>query len=108
MNDFLLYFDQDCKPITYEEWIESFKDISYKIIKKDNVGPYIISTVWLGINHQFLPAESPMIFETMIFCEDKKDELYHEMQRYTYKEQAIEGHDEMVQRCMVKLGMHSE
>lgn len=100
-----LYFDKKCQPITQNNWCALWEDLSYRRIKEDWIGPYRISTVWLGINHQFWPDAPPLIFETMIFRDnDKRDELDLEMQRYTYEYEAIKGHEEMVKKCIDILG----
>jgi hypothetical protein len=58
-----------------------------------------ISTIWLGINHNFNPQGPPLIFETMIFWEDVKtpetailgEDLYQE--RYATEDEAKAGHE---------------
>ena len=50
-----------------------------------------VSTVFLGINHQYEPGGPPLIFETMVFPEEARlREL--DMKRYSTEEQAVEGH----------------
>jgi hypothetical protein len=52
----------------------------------DDVGEARVSTVFLGIDHGFLGV--PMLYETMIFG----GPLDQYQERYTLREQAIEGH----------------
>lgn len=40
-----------------------------RIVKREEVGPYLISTVFLGLDHNFSEHGPPLLFETMIFCD---------------------------------------
>ena len=51
-----------------------------------------ISTVFLGLNHNFLNEGPPLLFETMVFG-GVADE---EMQRYETWDEAVAGHAEMI------------
>jgi hypothetical protein len=65
------------------------------VIKQENIGNYEVSTVYVGLDMGlFNPL--PLIFETMIFCDDADDPLYLWQERYTYKDQALEGHERAV------------
>lgn len=52
-----------------------------------------ISTVWLGLNHNFSRNGPPLIFETMVFG----GALDGYQERYSTKELAAEGHARWVQ-----------
>lgn len=91
--------------ISVYEWAELCMNKDYKILKRDIIGPYLISTVWLGRDHSFgcfFGQENdidhiPIIFETMIF----KDESGYEdidMKRYSTEEEAFVGHEVMVKQ----------
>lgn len=58
------------------------------------VGPYHISTVFLGIDHGFTVEGPPILFETMVFCQGSRSDL--EMERYATWAEAVEGHNQMV------------
>lgn len=60
-----------------------------------------ISTVWLGLDHSFLPSESPKIFETMVFS-DRKD-LDGYMERYSTEQEAIDGHKKICEEMNKKV-----
>ncbi len=83
-----MYYDKQGKEITLAEWSQNFSDIDYKIVKKDIIGDYCISTIWLGVDQ--------VIFETMIFTKDKDDELDMYQERYTTEEEALAGHERAV------------
>ncbi len=88
------YYDIDTNPITIHEWGALFEDRDYRRIGETIIGPYRISTVWLGMDHSIFGIQ-PTIFETMIFgdaIEIPDDELGGYQERYTYKHQAIAGH----------------
>ena len=52
-----------------------------------------VSTVFLGIDHNFGEGK-PLLFETMVFG-GKLDE---ETERYSTWEEAVEGHNHMVEK----------
>lgn len=86
------YFDIDGNPITVAEWGILHLDQSYtRIGRQEFEGNIYVSTVWLGINHQWRDGP-PIIFETMIFS---KNDLYpygDEQMRYSTKAEAEKGH----------------
>lgn len=53
-----------------------------------------VSTVFLGLDHRFGDGP-PLIFETMVFGGTLSDE----MDRYSTRAEAVEGHKAMVERC---------
>ena len=86
------YFDQDGKPITHAQWLDTWGEIENRIIARTQDGRFLISTVWLGLNHQYGDGP-PLKFETMIFDEQNNGEDIG-CQRYSTKEQAIAGHED--------------
>ena len=59
------------KKLTLEEWIQYLVqnpgcDLITRIAL-DYVGKIKISTVFIGIDHQFLKSGPPLLFETMVF-----------------------------------------
>lgn len=62
------------------------------IIARDTVGDAVVSTVFLGLDHQFGDGP-PLVFETMIFGGEHDQEQW----RYSTIEEAREGHDRAVQ-----------
>jgi hypothetical protein len=59
-----------------------------KAVKQEHVDDVFISTVFLGLDHAWLDASSPLLWETMIF--GGEHDQYQE--RYTSYEDALEGH----------------
>lgn len=97
------YYDLDGQPIGMDEWghLMGLKhaarrastdgwttpDVDPTRIGYDEIGDTHVSTVWLGLNHNWAGGP-PLIFESMIFGGD------HDgwQDRYTTKEQAVAGH----------------
>ncbi len=88
-------FDRQGRPISLMEWCKLFEDREYAIVgclEEDRDGEHLlISTVWLGLNHNWGPGK-PLIFETMIFGGP-----YNEWQmRWSTEEDALKGHEAVV------------
>jgi hypothetical protein len=67
-------------------WAEWFEDPSNRVIAKTMVGPIEVSTVFLGLDHNWGSGE-PILFETMIFGIPEGDkENYYERRCATYEE----------------------
>lgn len=100
-----LYFDRKGRPINM--WIAA--ELKYRpgspyervgdTYLTGRLGPASISTVWLGSNHSFRRDTPPLIFETMIFCDDEDWNL--SCWRYATKREAEIGHRQIVR--LVKL-----
>lgn len=101
------YYDFDAKPITRERWVElwTLKQAARRGVPggetspgedptrvgSDHIGEAWVSTVWLGLDHSFT-GTPPLVFETLIF--GGEHDQY--MRRYSTKDQARAGHDEIV------------
>ena len=57
----------------------------------DPDGVYV-STVFLGLDHNFMGVGPPLLWESLVFG----GEYDGEMRRYTSKEEALRGHKELV------------
>lgn len=94
---FKLDKDNNVIPCTLYEWgefLEEARTNGKKIVKQEEVKGKFISTVFLGLNHNFYKG-GPLIFETMVFEEGKDGgplgyEIYCE--RYSTWKEAEEGH----------------
>jgi len=91
----LKYYDRAGQPITMDEWGNLLvKDISARVVAKDDFrvagGPVCVSTVWLGLDHQWGDGP-PLIFETMVFG----GSIEGEMERYSTEAEALAGHAAM-------------
>jgi hypothetical protein len=95
----LCYRDKEGKELTIEQLEPLLRDPDYKVIKQEQIGKYFISTVWLGVPH----GMGCHYFETMVFLtpeavEDRRESLGKTMECYRYctKEEALEGHLEVI------------
>lgn len=104
------WFDRQGQPMEMLAWAEKFGDMDYKVVAQHWVRGWMVSTVWIGLNHNFNPfSQGPaLIFETMIFppgdespegmfCEDYCD-------RYPTEAAAHAGHDRALSYLREKLG----
>ncbi|MBO0743597.1 MAG: hypothetical protein J2P43_01165 [Candidatus Dormibacteraeota bacterium] len=96
-----LWYSPDGDPITVEEW-ERF--LHGEVWEREHlltqVSPDVrVSTVWLGLNHDWDPDRPALIFETMIFGGVYDQEQW----RYSTREQAHAGHEEAVRQARAGL-----
>lgn len=61
------YFDREGRPITLMEYGRLFSNLQYRVLYHHRFKNFLLSTVWLGINHNFSMRGPPVIFETMVF-----------------------------------------
>lgn len=59
------------------------------MVGRDHIGEVLVSTVFLGINHNFLGEGRPILFETMVFG----GEHDQEQERYCTEQEALAGHE---------------
>ena len=90
-----LYYNRQGEPIGLHEWADLMEDAEYRLVANTEVGPYRISTVWLGLDHSWSSIVGgpgvPIIFETMVFGGGGEIQ-----QRYDTEAQARRGHDAIV------------
>jgi hypothetical protein len=101
----LAYYDMDGKPITQEEWVRQYEQ---NVVKQDFLpNGFVVSTIWLGIDHSFRhwkgpPSEHiPIIFETLVF-NDPKFSGECDGRRYSTKAEAEAGHAEFAMKWRIK------
>jgi hypothetical protein len=90
------WYDRDGEPIPILVATDLLQDPDYKVVQQDvfihEGEPVQVSTVWLGLDHNWWPGGPKRIFETMIF--GGKHDL--EQWRYDTEENARHGHSEVV------------
>lgn len=77
------------------QWAQWFETTD-RIVKQVSVNGAKVSTVFLGLDHNFSRSGPPLVFETMVFG----GPMDQEQQRYSTWEEAEAGHDEMVARMV--------
>lgn len=93
------YYAKDGTPITFDEWCKSTTDETKRVALTELPGKGRVSTVWLGLNHQYGDGP-PLIFETMVFPEGSWSE--DDCDRYSTLAEAEAGHARMVEKWRAK------
>ena len=75
----------------WAEWFEHHRD--EKRVAVDYFGEVMVSTVFLGLDHNFLSEGDPILYEPMIF--GGEHDQYQD--RYRTKVEALEGHKRAVE-----------
>jgi hypothetical protein len=104
MGEGIGYYDRQGNPISFLRFgILREPPSEYPIVAKSQIGDILVSTVWLGIDHNFGGrfGSRPLIFETMVFSGAESEEI--EMRRYATEDDARAGHAEVVDE--VKKGL---
>ena len=81
--------------LKWAEWLEQ----ADRLLRRTRIAPLLgvfgrcrVSTVFLGLDHNFLPGGPPLLWETMIFGGPLDGEEW----RYGSRNEAIAGHGEAV------------
>lgn len=65
---YILNDDHNLVPSDYQAWIKWFSTSDDRHVEQSDISPGVwVSTVFLGIDHQYSPEGPPLVFETMIF-----------------------------------------
>jgi hypothetical protein len=116
-----VYFDRQGRPMEMLDWAQKHEDDDYRTVAQHWVRGWMVSTVWIGINHNFTRQGPPVIFETMIFApkdvtvgrEDWEDgddaagtmaDLDQYQERYATEAAAQAGHDRALAAMVNQLG----
>lgn len=110
-----LYYDRQGQPIDSMAWGRLVEDRDYSTVAQHWVRGWKVSTVWLGLDHNFTSEGPPVIFETMIFAPKDvtvgrddtavtMDGLDQYQERYATEESAQAGHDRALAAMVHQLG----
>lgn len=96
---FTMYWDRDGEPIDIALYSVLMEDAAYKRVARTVVGPYVVSTVWLGIDYGmaavYRMSDKPTaLFETMVFGDGPEHDL--DCRRWATEAEALAGHEEVV------------
>ena len=94
----------DAFPESVRQWSEWNLDRERSRVAEDNIEGFRVSTVFLGLDHNYCSKGPPLLFETMVFdCRDDRDSLSESYcDRYSTWDQAVEGHKKAI--AWVKAG----
>lgn len=108
------YFDRQGRPMGLLEWAQHIEDREYAVVAQHWVRGWMVSTVWLGIDHGFATMfggglHVPVIFETMVFPPGDEAGEHGVMseeycERYATEAAAQAGHDRALAAMTGKLG----
>jgi hypothetical protein len=114
-------YDKEGRPISIEEWGRlKGSDPNYYRVAKTDIGPWVVSTVWLGLDHRYWGEGPPVIFETMVFRKaawyadrslplgEREGMFEQDCVRYCTEEEALAGHEEMVLLIRATTNIESE
>lgn len=82
--------------LEWADWLE--RSTEQRILLQTEVPGGIVSTVFLGIDHNWPFDGPPRLWETMMFMDGNDDA--GEMRRYATYEEAARGHGEIVKRAL--------
>lgn len=94
MSQFKILVGRVLVDATAQEWSRWFEDSAARIVGKTKVGGVEVSTVCLGMDHDFLSRRGGLWFETMIF--DSED-FGGRQWRYSTYDEAERGHARVVE-----------
>lgn len=100
------YFDKNGDPMALMEWASKFEDMDYKVVAFDDGKVYRVSTVWLGLDHNFAGDGPPLIFESMVFPLSSYED--QACRRYSTEAEALAGHAELVSEWLVNETVYAE
>lgn len=97
----MYYYDPDGMPISVGRWIALFEDTAARVVASTVVGlpgggTAQVSTVWLGLDHNYSGTGPPLIFETMVFFEAGRYDSDDWCARSSTREEALAAHQEGV------------
>ena len=95
-----MYYDRQGRPMDQSAWQRRFSDYDYKVVAKTVMSGWSVSTVWLGLNHNYTGQGPPVIFETMVFPPDGLQAEGEYCTRHATEAEARAGHVEAVRWTM--------
>lgn len=81
---------------TLELWGNWYQKADNKVVKQERIGEFIVSTVFLTVDHRFGFRGPPILWETMIF--DGNREMVDYERCAGSREQAEMMHQEMIKK----------
>lgn len=85
--------------LSWAAWFET----ADRIVSKTRVGDALVSTVFLGLDHNFSTGGDPLLFETLVFLDD--DGSTGAMRRYFIWAEAEAGHADLVAELRAEMAI---
>ena len=83
--------------MAWSKWFEA--NVTKRHVADEMVGDVRVSTVFLGVDHQYMDGGPPLLFETMIFRDGVADDL---MERCSTWDEALAQHAQVVERVQAE------
>lgn len=104
LGHWILDENHDIVKATLMEWAQWLEVHSNKIVEQTEIPGYMVSTVFLGLDHNYTDKGPPVLFETMVFRSedwnekdrDKRHLVDQDMNRYCTWDEAKKGHRRFV------------
>ena len=99
MSDFYILADDGRTPVVADmaTWARWFEHHPTRTVQQDRLGDLLVSTVFLGIDHNFAGRGDPVLWETMVFRDGRS--VDDGQDRYTSYADAVAGHADMRRRA---------
>lgn len=102
-----MHYDREGRPLDLWAWASLLEDPAQRHVRKSRIGPFRVSTIWLGIDHSFGCPGPPLIFETMIFGPEDHP-LTDWCTRAPTEEVALSVHREAIALAAARSGLSPE
>jgi len=84
--------------LDYSNWRMSRDGSAHSVVRQEMITDHImVSTIFLGLDHNLLRDGTPILFETMVFDGDKRDQY-----RYFTWDEALAGHNAIVEQLRAR------
>lgn len=103
-NQRFVILDEDDRVqiVTLNEWARWMGEhCKERILERDEIEGYVVSTIFIGLDQQFLPDGRPLYWETMVLGGRLRDETYQA--HYSTAKEARAGHAAAIEWLKAKL-----
>ena len=96
LGHYILTKDKKIKDVPLLKWGKWMQGRN-RLLKQTMVNNHLVSTIFLGLDHNFGLSRKKILFETMVFYKGKgTSRLNDEQERYSTYKEAIKGHNKLV------------
>jgi len=103
-QQFYILVNKEPKPADCQEWGSWFEGADRVVAKEEVEEGVTVSTVFLGIDHNFASDGPPILFESLIFG----GQFDGDMRRYATWDEALQGHKAMVEMVRNSIIVHEQ
>lgn len=79
---------------SFDQWSEQMSSAAHRLVAQDDVGRFLVSTIFTGLAVSLRANAPPLLWETMVFEDGNPSEVAQE--RYTSRAEALAGHATML------------